>query len=229
MVRITENQTIPIILMLSISILATVLVTGTVINIVSAANSIKVQTKTIQHPVTRTTSPHIASSVARGKYLRGQGTSDLCGQYCPTQFFRMSMVPVGTSEWKFTGELDGELTWTVDKEHKSGYYGISHAPIILGVLAKDHHFGWQYPGQTNEDGTFSGTFHLCDNDTTKDHSFYFTVYFTNENHIDYWSAYDGGTFLIHYFGGQPAHPDGISSEGSTSWGPWKAQICASAK
>jgi hypothetical protein len=66
MVRITENQTIPIILMLSISILATVLVTGTVINIVSAANSIKVQTKTIQHPVTRTTSPHIASSVARG-------------------------------------------------------------------------------------------------------------------------------------------------------------------
>ncbi len=62
MVRTTENLKISIMLVLSITILAAILVTGTVVNIVSAANSINVQTKTNQHPVTSTGSPHIVPS-----------------------------------------------------------------------------------------------------------------------------------------------------------------------
>jgi hypothetical protein len=63
-VRSIGNQKISIILVLSISILAVVLVTGTVINIVSAANSINVQTKT--NLVTSKGSSHVLSSVGGG-------------------------------------------------------------------------------------------------------------------------------------------------------------------
>lgn len=66
MVRTTGNLKISIMLVLSISILAAVLVTGTVVKIVSAANSINVQTKTHQHPVTSTGNPHIVSSAVHG-------------------------------------------------------------------------------------------------------------------------------------------------------------------
>jgi hypothetical protein len=59
MVRTTGIQKISIMLVLSITILAAVLVTGTVVNIVSAANSVNVQTNKNQHPVTSTGSPHI--------------------------------------------------------------------------------------------------------------------------------------------------------------------------
>ena len=58
-----EKQKISIIFVLSI---ATVLVTGTAVNIVSAAGSIHVQTKANQHPVTSTGSPHIVSSAVHG-------------------------------------------------------------------------------------------------------------------------------------------------------------------
>jgi hypothetical protein len=57
-----RNVKMSIILVLSITIVAAVLVTGTIVNIVSAANSINAQTKASQHPVTRTASPHIVSS-----------------------------------------------------------------------------------------------------------------------------------------------------------------------
>jgi hypothetical protein len=192
-----KNQKMSLILVLSIVMLAGVIITGVVVNIVSAANSIKVQTKTIQHPITSKGSPHIAPTIYK------------------TRFFRMGIGPSDRQmTWLFSGELDGAIENPPFLDVPT-YYGISHAPIILGVLAKDHHFGWQYPGQTNEDGTFSGTFHLCDNDTTKDHSFYFTVYFKGG---DYRSAYDGGKL-------NPVSFKETSSEGSTSWGPWRAQMC----
>ena len=73
MVRTEENVKISIILVLSITIFTTVLVTGTVINIISsaaygsaAAKTINVQTKTNQHPVTGTGILHIVSSAAHG-------------------------------------------------------------------------------------------------------------------------------------------------------------------
>lgn len=103
-----------------------------------------------------------------------------------------------------------------------------NTPIILGVLAKDRHFGWQFPGKTVEkvpdfsgagpDGMFSGAFHLCDDPkySKNDHHFYFTVYFKGGKWANHDDIY-GGTYNYDY--------DGTSSEGSTSWGPWLADTC----
>jgi len=250
MICTTGNQKTSIMLVLSITILA-VLVTGTVANIVSATKTINVQTKRNliststhvlslaahgnnvqtkrnQHPVTRTGSPHIVSKplsdVTYCHYdqgASGAGPGPSADIACPTGFFSMGLtsVPPTTHTFTFSGTLAGAdpsyccPSWPFSK---GTFYGIEDAPIGLGVLAKDRHFSYTFHVKTglrqqDLEGKFSGTFHLCDNRPTGDHSFYFTAYF------------DRGVYKSR---GIPIEFDVTSSEGSSSWGPWVAQICA---
>jgi hypothetical protein len=164
MVRTTGNQKISIMLVLSITILAAVLVTGTVVNIVSAANSINVQTKTnlvtstrsphmvssathgnvnvqpktSQHPVTSKGSPHILPSAAHGtKCYSGPCPNGTWG----SKFTRLVYIPPSKDQpllYGYSGTLVGETFSGV-------WYGIKSAPIKIGIAYRDGHCCLPYP------------------------------------------------------------------------------------
>jgi len=200
MVRKTGNIKISIILVLSIT---AVLVTGTVVNIVSAANSgVKVQPKTYQHPITSIGSTHIVPSAPRGSVKvqpktnlvtstrsphnisAAHGTKCKSGP-CPngtwgSEFTALQYIHTKPGEYSFTGVLKGETFSGV-------FYGIKSGPVHFGVAYRDNHApingplptktSWNgHPGEPG-DGTFSGTFWACDDQPSKDHTAYFTAYF----------------------------------------------------
>jgi hypothetical protein len=248
MVGTTGTPKISIMLVLSISILSGVLVTGTVVNILAAgsinvqtkenqdavtarstgishnlasgtesmAHRINVQTKTKVIPVTSKGNPHISSAaqginqtstkhvVSNTKRLRGD-------QIWNSWFNRNGMdLKKNGNTFTFGGQLIGETYF--------GTHGIRYAPIILGVLAKDRHFGWQFPWKISQEGWFGGSFHLCDGQQflNKDHHFYFTAYFKGGPQVNV-DEITGGDTVYNY---KPT-----SSEGSSSWGPHSADIC----
>jgi hypothetical protein len=215
MVRTTGNSKISIVLVLSITILiGAALVTGTVINIVSAANSgVKVQPKTYQHPATSIGSTHIVSSAAHGRVnvqpnqhyvtktlLRGRASLSQCwdlqqkppppyGIYYPVPVtcdakipgLQIRSTPTSTTiKFDYEGKL---LGWSGsvagDVSGHSGYRGLDNAPIEIKVfVGKDKHLVYQ-PGvvaTTGLDGTFNGTFALCDDPKYSDHSAILTAY-----------------------------------------------------
>jgi hypothetical protein len=171
MVRTTGNQKTSIMLFLSISIsiLAAVLVTGTGVNIVSAGNSISVQSKTNQHPVT-----HIVSSAAHGNSIQSKTNQHpvtstgnphvrndvaVCRSWvdsrivmdCDTAFFHMSITKGKDNTFTFTGELDGNVPPAYRFSPISGsdpYYGILDAPITIEAQYRDQYMRSQ-PGPGN--------------------------------------------------------------------------------
>jgi hypothetical protein len=159
------NLKISIMLVLSISILAAVLVTGTVVNIVSAANSINVQTKTNlvtstgsphivsspahginvqtktnQHAVTRTGSAHIVSSAAHGtKCKSGPCPNGVWGsRFTEFKVFSCTSCSGSPPPYEYKGKLVGETFSGV-------WYGIKSAPIHIGIAYRDGHCCLPYP------------------------------------------------------------------------------------
>jgi hypothetical protein len=219
MVRTMGNQKMSIMVVLSMTILA-ILVTGTEVNIVSAAKSINVQLKANQHPVTgtfnaqtKTNQLHITSAgTPRGKYLHAA----LCnGTGCITKFFKMRIDRVGVSEWRYTAELDGNVP-----SGGSTFYGISYAPITVGILTGDDRFNLKVPGKTDQYGTSIGAFHICDNGTN-DHYFYVTMYFEGGYYTS--SAFKQNPSNLIRFDPTSSHDDSFSKL------KWFAQNCASGK
>ncbi len=214
-----ENQKISIILVLSITTLAAVLVTGTVVNIVSAANSVNVQPKTNQRPVTSTGRPHIVSSTAHGsvsiqpnqhhviKTLLAPHTKGLgqCwnvlekppppyGIYiaytvtCPAEIPGIHLFTKDTTI-NFWGKLLGwKGSVAGDVSGASKYYEVDNAHIeIKVVVGKDKHLVCCQPSvlaTTGLDGTFSGTFTLCDDPKYSDHGAILTAYLVGPSGSD---------------------------------------------
>jgi hypothetical protein len=204
MARTTGNVKISIILALSIAILAAVLVTGTVVNIVSAANSINVQTKSSQHPVTSTASPHIVSSAAHGSIkVRPTGINPYDQCYTPTTNAKGEMTQIwGPCPSKI---VDIKVGWDPSRPYTFTYqgkllggkgdiytfqgawtewYGIDNARITFKVQeGKDKHAFYEPAATTTENqegnngGSFSGSFNLCDDPKYSDHIGYFTAYY----------------------------------------------------
>jgi hypothetical protein len=200
----TGNVKISIILALSIAILAAVLVTGTVVNIVSAAKSINVQTKT--NPVTNTGNPHIAPSAAHGINVQtktnqhpitstgnphiisaAHGTKCKSGP-CPngawsSKFTAFSLSHASGEEYHVNGILVGETGSGV-------YYGIKDGTIEIGLSYRDGHcclpakfrteIPYNYHPGVPGDGKFSDFFWTCDDPKAKDHTALVTAYFGDQ-------------------------------------------------
>jgi hypothetical protein len=192
----TGNIEISIILVLSIT---AVLITGTVVNIVSAANSgVKVKPKTYQHPVASIGTTHIVPSAARGSlklqpktnlvtstrspYIisSAHGTKCKSGP-CPngiwgSEFTLLQFTHLVSGQYSFKGQLKGET-------YDGTFHGIKSAPVHFGVAFRDNHASIIGPAPVRTsmsgDGTFNGAFSACDDPkyTTKDHTSYFTAYF----------------------------------------------------
>jgi hypothetical protein len=239
MVNEAEDQKISIILVLSVAILTAMLVTGTAVNIVSAANTINVKTKANQHPVKSTGSPHIVSSAhtyginvqnmtkyhehpvkvavcsagVQPKYrtmcshaassARAHGIGqcytvdiiDGSGSLptpsprpvnCPAKFSDVWIRPGPAPVFDLGGKLRGcvglaqsGLPWQRSECVLSDYDPIDNAAIeIKGYVGKDKHYSFS-PGlvaKTKADGTFDGSFRLCDQPQYSDHSAYLTYY-----------------------------------------------------
>jgi hypothetical protein len=186
MVRTAVNQKISIMLVLSITILAAVLVTGAVEDIVSAAGIIKVHANTKQHPVTSTGNAHIVSAAgiikvhANTKQHPVTSTGnppptlsclDEPEGKCPTQLFVFSAPPDDTPYWfGFAGEL-------VDIYHPNKVIPISGAPIhfsaryVDDTVSHPHPFtftdpaGGPQPVKTEDSGWFihfTTPFYACE-------------------------------------------------------------------
>jgi hypothetical protein len=208
MTHTTGNQK-SIILMLSITILA---VTGTVVNIVSAAGSINVHTNTRQHPVTSTGKAHIVSAAGsinvhtntRQHPVTSTGKSsvltclDSPGTECPTQLnvyvFDPSVETIPAYGFVFFGQL-------VANTGNGHLYPISGAPIHFSVRYVDdtshpgHPFTFMWPPptvKTSGSDDMPGWFH----------DFYNQYFYACEepeyggyNHEAIFTAhFDGGTY-----------------------------------
>jgi hypothetical protein len=229
MVRTTGNQ--KLVVVLSITILAGVLVTGTIVNIVSAANSINIQTKANQHPITstiahvvsarhdiniqtkakhpitRTGSPQIVS-VAHGTKCKSGSCPN--GTW-PSKFTDLKYFPnTGKDEIDVTGVLKGQT-------YNGQDYGIWEAPVTFSLAFRDNHAFPKQPGETftdrQGDGKFKAMIWACDDQkyATNDHTAYFTAYYpggynlnkdTSPGSSGGYTRYDyDGTTSLHDLGG----------------------------
>jgi hypothetical protein len=193
---------ISIMLALSIVTLTAVLVTGTVANIVSAANSINVQTS--QHPVTGMGSPHIVRSGAHDINVQtktnqhpitGIGNAHIVSSKsspgtgpciavpglrpinCLADIQGMHLGPVPGDDpyrWKVDGRLVGMGSPWIGSD-----WPIDNAAMEIKVkIGKDGH-AWYTPGvvgKTDANGIFQYTFSLCDKPQYSDHSALFIAY-----------------------------------------------------
>jgi hypothetical protein len=114
MFRTTGNQKMSIMLVLSITILAAVLVTGTVVNIVTAANSdVKVQPKTYQHPVTSTGRSRIVSSTPHGN-LNSKSNPGAVGPFTRSHTATMHLLKCTMFTCHCYTSYRGQMTYLQD-------------------------------------------------------------------------------------------------------------------
>jgi hypothetical protein len=229
-VSTAQSQKISIILVLSITIIAVVLITGTVVNIVSAANSIKVQTKT--NPVTSTGSRHTVSRnlvQAQGKHV--SFTACVEQRSCPTEFtdmyIRESHDPSLHNSFDYGGKLlgcqglkSGANVCSTD----AGWYGIDKAPIEIKVkLGRDGHglYTLPYLRQTNDLAMFAGTFSLCDAPAATNHDAYLTAYGHPVVYDD--QGFLSGTFPGSKYPGPYQVPIQSTGNPGTTW--FKLPVC----